>query len=363
MARLALGMAVGWIAATGAAFGQDAGGRTFRMGFTPFPHDLSLEALLWVDGFLSREADIVACHFEGVPWTEALSGEPFHPKLLDDWARTRAAVPDGGRLYLALTPIALTRDGVALYRGSEEGLPIPESLTGKAFDDPLLMGAYLAYVRRAVEYFQPDYLAIGIEADLLRHLTPEKWAPYTRLHKRVYEALKAEHPDLPVFASFTLHGMRNPEWADANEVLAGWRDLDAYNDLIAVSTYPFMAGRTERVTDDLRWLEQEFGALGKPYAIAEMGQPAEPLLLEGMGATMPADAETQRGVLEAYLTFLSTHDSEFLIWFVPRDYDRLWEKMAPSAPAWAKAWKDCGLVSEDGAERPALALWREWMAR
>ncbi len=364
MARLVC-VAVVWIVAMGAALAQDGGPteREFRMGFTPFPHDISLEALGWVDRFVGSEADIVACHFEGVPWAEAHSGEPFHPRLMEEWRRALDAAPDGAAVYLAVTPIALSRDRVAPYRAEEEDLPIPEPIAGLPFDDPLLMQTYLAYVRRAVEFFDPDYLAIAIESNELRHNAPDQWDAYTRLHTHVYEAIKAERPDLPIFASLTLHSMRNPEWTDSDAVLADWLELTPCNDLVAISAYPFLGGRTARIAEDLAWLDRTFGPYGKPFAVAEMGENAEPLRLEGFGVTLPGTPDTQKAVLEAFLEFLGAHESEFVIWFVPRDYDLLWEKIATSAPEWAKAWKDCGLVSEDGLERPALALWREWMAR
>jgi hypothetical protein len=54
------------------------------MGFTPFVHDTTLEAVAEMRQFLRANADIVAQHIESVPWTEALHDQPFHESLMND---------------------------------------------------------------------------------------------------------------------------------------------------------------------------------------------------------------------------------------------------------------------------------------
>jgi len=333
--------------------------RGFRMGFTPFPYDISLEAVGWVEDFIHENADIIAIHFEGVPWAEAHTGQPFHAKILEDWDRQKRATPPNGEVYVAVSPLNLGRSGLAAYRAEEEGLPIPEPIAGKAFDDPVVTDAYLSYCRRAIEYLHPNYLAIGIEVNELYHNARPKWDAYVTLHRHVYRALKREHPDLPIFASFTLHNMLNPEWADREDMLAAFKELLPHNDAIAVSFYPFIASLTDEMGPALEWLKREFGPSGKPFVITETGQPAEPLVLESVGATLPGDEQTQRDVLASLLAFAHSTDFRFVIWFLSRDYDALWEKIRDALPEFFKAWRDCGLVSGEGEERPACRLWRQ----
>jgi hypothetical protein len=45
---------------------------------------------------------------------------------------------------------------------------------------------------------RPDWLAIGVEVNLLLHFRPDHWPGYTRLHRIVYEMVKAEVPDMGV---------------------------------------------------------------------------------------------------------------------------------------------------------------------
>lgn len=45
--------------------------RSFHLGFTPFPYDISQEAVDYVYAAIADDADIIAHHFDdGVPWPE-----------------------------------------------------------------------------------------------------------------------------------------------------------------------------------------------------------------------------------------------------------------------------------------------------
>ena len=59
----------------------------------------------------------------------------------------------------------------------------------------------------AEEFAQrPNYLGIGIEVNEIYLAGPNKWRAYAALHRHVCQELKRDHPDLPSFTSFTLHG-------------------------------------------------------------------------------------------------------------------------------------------------------------
>src|SRR3954469_4582841 len=216
----------------------DAPARHFHMGFTGFPHDFTAEAITEARAFCRDNGDIIAHHIEGVPWAEALSGQPFSRELLKEWEGKKAATAKGGRVYLAVSP------GRGDLKVAEKGLPLPKELADKPYDDPQVMKAYLAYCRRAVEFFKPDYLAIGIEVNEIFQAGPDKWRAYTALHRHVYDELKKDHKDLPIFASFTLHGMLNKSGNARETALAAFREIMPANDVVAVSFYPFIRGGT-----------------------------------------------------------------------------------------------------------------------
>jgi hypothetical protein len=77
--------------------------------------------------------------------------------------------PPKGKVYLAISP------GRGELKVADKAGPLPMELKGKSYDDPLVMKAYLAYCRRAVEFFKPDYLAIGIEVNEIHNLGSKPW--------------------------------------------------------------------------------------------------------------------------------------------------------------------------------------------
>src|SRR5882672_5171852 len=83
---------------------QPAGSRPFLMGFTAFPPDFTPEAILSTRKFVKENADLLAHHIEGVPWTEALSGQPFPAAFMKEWEDKKLATPANGKIYLAISP-------------------------------------------------------------------------------------------------------------------------------------------------------------------------------------------------------------------------------------------------------------------
>lgn len=323
------------------------------MGFTGFPRDFTLEAVKEAQAFSQENADIICHHIEGVPWAEALSGQPFSAELRKEWDGKKEATPKGGKVYLAISP------GRGTLKQAEKSLPFPKELVGKSYDDPLVKKTYLGYCRRMVELFKPDYLAIGIEVNEIVQAEPNKWRAYAALHRYVYEELKKDHKDLPIFASFTLHGMLNQTGRNREAMLASFQAIMPYNDLVAVSFYPFIRGGTTDIDRCFRWLTDSFDRFNKPYAIAETGEAAQRLRFPKTGQVIDGTAQKQEAYYQALLAFAHNHKTRFVISFLHRDYDQLWEKIKVTAPEAFMAWRDCGLVDENGKARPAYQVWKQ----
>jgi hypothetical protein len=259
-------------------------------------------------------------------------------------------------VYLAISP------GRGTLQEAEKSQPIPDDLRGKPYDHPMVKRAYLAYCRRMVESFRPDYLAIGIEVNEIYQAGPDQWRAYAELHRHVYEALKEDHPDLPIFASFTLHGMLNRTGRDREAMLGAFRHIMPRNDLVAVSFYPFIRGGTTDYKGSLAWLDEHFGGSGKPYAIVETGEAAERLRFPKSSQVVEGTPEKQAAYYEALLAFAHAHKTRFVISYLHRDYDALWDKIKDRSPEAFLAWRDCGLLDEDGKPRPALRIWDRYLA-
>ena len=330
--------------------GNPAGPRTFRMGFTGFVYDTTPEAVSASRKFVRENGDILAHHIEGVPWAEALAGKPFPKALLDEWEGKKSATPPKGKVYLAISP------GRGELKVHDKAGSLPKELSGKAYDDPLVMKAYLAYCRRAIESFRPDYLCIGIEVnEIYRDGGPRKWNAYAALHRHVHRELKAEHKDLPVFASITLHST----FQQRGDMLDAFKTLMPHNDLVAVSYYPFFVPAKDRLAA-LDWLTGQFDEFHKPYAVVETNDTAERLPLPQLKVVLEGSPEQQAAYYRKLLDLAQRRQFRFVISFVHQDYDALWEKIEGTSPELFKAWRDCGLLDEHGAPRPAYQVWKDF---
>lgn len=334
--------------------------RAFYMGFTPFPYDFSIEAVVETNENIREHGDIVSLHFDGgVPWTEALDDKPYHPKLMEDWNNKRNAAKGKKRL-ISVTPLNNGRNAMANYRGKDENMPLPATFQSKAFNDPMIKKAYLQYCRQVVAYFQPDYFAIGIEVNELFHNTRDSWDAYVELHKHTYAALKKEYPELPIFTTMTLHNLRNPGWNDIKEQQEAMKAFLDHIDMLGVSYYPFMAGHSETPNEHFDWIR---AFTEKPIAITETGYLAEELKLESFGITLHGTPEKQNTYFTTLLERANRDDYRFVISFLYRDYDALWEKIKSFSPEAFMVWRDCGMTDETGKPRPALNTWKSWYQR
>lgn len=339
--------------------------RPFGMGFTPFPYEISFEAVFWVYEHLAQDADVIVHHFDnGVPWVEALAGTPYHAQVLSDWDMRRSLTPAGQKVMATITPIAFTRDGLAGYRGEKDDLPLPAPWDGYDFDHPDVQAAFLNYAREIIAYFQPDYLLMAIEANLLMKLRPERWDAYMTLHRTVYTTLKAEYPDLVIFTSLTgidlLPGYTDADPEGQARALA---DILPYTDWLGLSVYPYMTRyMTGPLPDD--FFDQLAALTEKPIAITETGFPAQnfTILIGNTRVEMPSDDERQAEYMQALLNAAAEHRFRLVVNFVLRDYDALWQSLGAREDL-TIAWRDTGLYAEDGRERPSLTLWRERLAQ
>ena len=340
--------------------------RPFRMGFTPFPYEISREAVEYTYDKLAAEADIINHHFDnGVPWEEALNGESFSSQIMDDWNYRVAKADVRQKTYVSVTPINFSRNGLAAYRGREDNMPLPFPWSTYDFNHENVKTAYLNYCKRVIDFFQPDYFGMSIETNLLYFENPGLWAEYMELHDYVYGELKRQHPDLPVFSSVAgaplLEGFL--EGNDHVQQRLAVMQLLQRSDYYALSFYPHLTGHLgnpypENTFDEL------FSISTKPLIIAETGYTAEIFSMDnGNGMiTIQTDPLKQKLFLDDLLAASEDWNAEFIIYFTVRDYDQLWRQIGSPTDI-NIAWRDAGLYDEAGNPRPALNSWREWYKR
>jgi hypothetical protein len=332
-------------------------------GFTAFPYDLTPESEDRVHAIIQRHADLFAIHMDNcLPWAEAMSGDPFPDWFAADWAGVRARIPPGHTVYVAMTPTDNDRQSLAPQCGRSEDRPArhPRGIRGKALDDPAVIAAYIAYLRRQIDFFRPAYVNIGIEMSEMSLRAPELWPGFERLYLESVAALKQSHPQVKVGIELGLQSITDPR------VGAQVRRAVEASDFMCLSFYPYAAeagvklfGAPSLPDPPDQWrtpLDWVRGYTDKPLAVCETGQPARTVELPGLGVTLPGDIAGQAAFVRDLVRVARRDDYLFVVWFITVDYERLMAVL-PGAAEWMWIWAHTGLFASDLSPRPALAEW------
>lgn len=340
--------------------------RAFYLGFTPFPYDISVDAVNFSYEKIAADGDMITHHFDnGIPWVEALANEPYSQNILNDWAWRKSKTPQGHQVCVAVAPLSLQRDGLALYRGESDDMPLPGPWSTYSFAESEVRTAYLNYCKSLIDYFQPDYFNMAIEANLLYASAPAKWTDFLGFHSYVYTNLKSLFPELIIFSSVTgahlLPGFL-PEFDHSQQRLAALQILES-SDLYGISFYPYLSAYQGNPYPD-NMFEELFSLSRKPLAIAETGYTAQTFDIDVKGSTVTitSDENKQQKYVSDLLGACMKHQVLFVTLFAVRDYDQLWVG-AGSHHDLTIAWRDTGLYDENGNARPALSVWKEYLGR
>lgn len=347
--------------------------RSMLLGVQPFPHDITAQASEQAYEFVRAHSDLLFYHLDnGIPWPEALAGEPYHPNFMADIESMTAARQPGQKLYLAITPNQPERNQIAQYRAEEEGMELPSAWQGKTFDDPDVIAAYLNHARFMIDTMRPDYFAYGIEVTCdFQSLDDPALGQFQRFAEVVYPTLKGEYPNLPIFLTICTGSFQHD---DIEALFDLGRQVLKYSDYVAISTYPYwivpgMKIKQANPADLPRdWFAQWARlAPDKPFAVAETAYPAEDLKMRpifGWNVNVEANETWQAQYITFMLESLNELEAEFVAWFVPRDYDALYDWITDQTGEveFFKTWRDTGFLDGSGRERPSLAVWDAWLA-
>ncbi len=363
--------------------------RSFHMGFTPFPYDADPAVLSQVvdDVYtkLASDADMVLHHLEeGIPWNTALADDlmtpasvmfPYTDHIRIDWETRKAKTPSTHKRYVAVTPINLGRNYLAPWRdtANEQNLqpPFDAHAANGDFNAQDVKTAYLNYCLRVIEYFEPDYLAIGIEVNLLRrNVDAATWTNYLELNEYVYTNLKAKHANLPIFVSVSpveiLSGYVDPSaefsgnpTAYQTTQLTALNDLLMHSDYYAISLYPFL---TAYFASDFpaNMFTEIFALSTKPTAIAETGMLAENMT--AFSISFEGSITKQDSYIASMLAAANEHNLLFVNWFVLQDYDLLCTYFGGCSDE-DGLWRDTGVYDGDGNIRPSYTTWKSYIDR
>lgn len=343
--------------------GAESTATSFRkplFGFTPFPYDFTTEAVDKTRQLIVPNSGLYALHLDdGIPWKEALESKPFPARVQREWDDWASKIPPGHAVYVGLAPLAKDRKNLAPSRGERDGESLPPTLKNARLDDERVKQAYLAYARRAVLQFKPDFLNLGIEAGELASRNASHWPEFIALYDYVATTLKHEFPRLKIGISFGLQSLRDPKVARLAKPV-----MDK-SDYLGLSFYPYMSPFGEKFGDPplpagtnawrepLAWV-RNFST--KPIAICETGFSSRDVQIRSFDLEFRGSPEMQAIYVHDLLQTARRDGYLFVVWFLAIDYDKLYAKM-PKGSEVNLIWRNIGLLDSELRPKPA---WNEW---
>jgi hypothetical protein len=250
---------------------------------------------------------------------------------------------------------------MAKYWGEEEGMELPSPWDTISLNHENVKTAYLNYARRVVEFFKPNYFAIGIEVNVSINDSPEIWEKYKELHEYVYTELKKLYPSLPIFATFTHSHMKGLDEANAAVQQQEISELLEYCDLLGLSTYPYgwsywPSGKIDPVPENYFDVPVSFG---KRIAITETGAPSRNF--EALGINYEFSEDYQYDYIDFLLGKAYEYEFAFVVNWTSIDFDKLLEYIPEEGREIALIWAYTGLQCSNGSPKKALSLWDAYL--
>lgn len=333
--------------------------RQTLFGTSSFPFDRTAEAALKTQRTARELGDLYVVQLDdGVPWAEALENKPFPVATERKWRDLLANAPAGTPVYLALAPLGEDRESLA---PASEGSSVPAKLRRASFDDDAMRRAYLNYSRRAVGYFNPAFLNLGVENGELAHRDPGSWPAYERLITSTMSSLRKEFPKLRQGISFGLQSLMEPETARRS------KSLVEASDYLGLSFYPYMSNFHEKFgvrplaappaewREPLDWVR---AYTTKPIAITETGYNTRDVQLPAEKIKLHGTPDLQSAYVRDLARYASRDRYLFVVYYLPIDIGPLLRTLPASASAAASMWRENGFFDANMKPKPALEEWR-----
>ncbi|MBK6664168.1 MAG: hypothetical protein IPG47_15915 [Thermoflexaceae bacterium] len=317
--------------------------RPFRLGFSVIPPERSPGAYTTAFATAAQYGDIVLLQ-RTPPWEDFLSGAQVS-KATSDNTRFEVALLDQYshlKRFFAIDPT----DGVVQRSRITN---IPAGVDPQAgFNDPALRAAFKEYVAYVSTNYRPDYLAIGVEINMLAERNPVQFQAFASLYREAYEVAKKNNPKGKVFPTFQLEDLEGTFEISHSP---HWELLDTFRgamDALAISTYPFLGD--VRTADEVRpdYISQLKTHFDGEIIIAETGYASMPV----EGKANVGTEEDQRAYLERLLAAAEANRLGAVIWTAALD---------PSFAA--PALRSIGLRQADGSNKLAWTTWETWSRR
>lgn len=340
--------------------------RGFYMGFTNWPYDATVAAVDDTWAKIHDHGDMITIHLDqGVPWPEAYAKTAYPAKVEAELQNYTSHIASDKRIFLQVACCDNGRQNLAGYWNDTGGnQPRPGAWASRTFADQAVADAYVNWMDDLITRYDPIYVNYAVEITDLALNDPTEFTQFPTFSHRVYTALKAKHPTLPLLVSV---GLRYPGSAEATTIATAYGQIKNDVDVIGVSCYPYAfwahpdAGNPDNLPPN--WLSQVTSLdPSKPFAIAETGFIAETLDIPAYSLHVVATPTDQQKFVSKLLHECDAGNCKFVSWFCLVDFDALWSGALGSSDI-AKIWRDTGLYDETVTPRPALATWDSFQLR
>ncbi len=321
--------------------------RSVRLGLGSLPPERTTGAYIGTFATAAQYADLILVQ-RTPPWEEFMSGGSVSTETTELALLERSLLRqyDDLGLFFAIDPT----DGI-VQRSRIANLP-PGIDPDVGFNDPKLREAFLGYTAYVAANYQPEYLALGVEINMLYERSPQQFEAFVTLYREAYVQAKKASPKTKVFPTFQLEDL---EGSFGTIHPPHWEVLDFFSgqmDALAISTYPFLADL--RVAADLRpeyykQLRQRFDG---EILISETGYASAPV----EGEVTVGTEEDQAAFLQRLLKDAAESRFSTVVWLAALD-------PAFVAHGATSVFRDIGLRESDGSNKLAWGIWEEWARR
>ena len=229
--------------------------------------------------------------------------------------------------------------------------PLPPDLAGMNFADAEVYDPIQRMAVQVAKQLRPTYLSIGVEVNGYYESNPEDFLNYVDLHKKTYDVVKAEAPEVLFVAAFNLEALQG-FFADLDEFSnhgPQWFIIDMFEpklDAVAFSSLPYgFFIRAGQIPDD--YLSRIELHPSRDILFTEIGWP-------GGSAEFIFTTQSQAEYLARMVQLVDAMPQVRLItWSTLFDVDRDTPTLV------SESFKSLGLIDDRDHPKPALELWRE----
>ena len=210
--------------------------------------------------------------------------------------------------------------------------------------------AFHAMVLEVVSKYDLPYMIIGVEVNRLHtHYGEKVFLDFVETYRNMYDAVKAEKPQVKVFPVFQLEYMKGAAYLTGMQIEPQWELLNLFDgkmDLVGFTIYPFIEYLDLNDVPE-NYYEEILDHTDLPIAITEMGWPSEDLVFEEDTVVVSGNQQAQVDFLLSILKATKSMDIDLLMYSFLHDL-----------PADIEVFGSIALKKNDGTPKLVYDYWQ-----